>query len=1168
MSLLGLLNLLEEVPSYRELREELSGQQVVSLTLPEAAKPLVLSALWQDQGVPTLVVCSRPEEARRLHDQLLVYCGDEAPIYHFAETEVLPYERLITDLATSHQRLRTLAALATGATQTPPLVVSSLSGLLQKTLLPQLFDSLSHTLGVGDRLQLEPLLRRWVEMGYSLECAIEVPGTASRRGGILDIYPPGAPMPARIELWGDQIESIRLFDPATQRSQETVERVTIIPAQEVLPHAADGEMVSQQLRNLDFSNCTTTVRDRIEEELSLLISGQRVEEAGFYAGFFNNASLLDYLPNGLTVLNEPSSVEEAAEELEARSWDLKRVKADRGEIPGNFPSSHLPWQQAQQTLHTRPTQLRVSRWGSDTLSRELPFSTPPSYWARWESLVEDARQRLAEGQRLVLCTQHAQRLAEVFREEGVTAQARNDLAEVPPPGSAVLLRLSVLEGWVLPVEGSPLVLLTDSEVFGTAKRRVPRRRSVVPQEALLSELAPGSYVVHTEHGIARFAGSTTVAQDGGQREYLVLEYAQGDKLYVPTEHLDRVAPYVAPGEEAPTLTRLGTQEWERAKERVKRSTREMAEELLSLYAHREVVQGFAVSPDTPWQQELEDSFPYVETADQLEAIREVKKDMEQPRPMDRLVCGDVGYGKTEVALRAAFKAVQDNKQVAILVPTTVLAQQHYVTFSQRLAVFPVTVEVLSRFRTPGEQEVVVKRLKEGSVDVVIGTHRLLQRDVGFKDLGLVVIDEEQRFGVAHKERLKGLRKEVDVLILTATPIPRTLHMSLAGIRDMSTMETPPEERLPIKTYVSEYSEELVQEAILRELDRGGQVFFLHNRVHQSISMADTIRRLVPQASVAIGHGRMPEEELAQVMADFTNGKIDVLVCTTIIESGLDIPGVNTLIINRADRFGLAQLYQLRGRIGRGAHRAYAYLLIPRGRRITQTAQKRLQTILTATELGAGFRIAMKDLEIRGAGNVLGSEQSGHINTVGYDLYSRLLSDAVEELKAQRAGEKLPPPPSQEVEIQMDLGIPAFIPPDYIADLPTRLGVYQRLARIRQPQEVEEVTEELRDRFGVPPPEVHNLLFAVRLKALCRQAQVEAITRTNETVVLQTAEEVGGARPALEKALGTHVRVGQRQLHLRLDRLTIPWSEALLNVVQDLMGFRERLAQMVGRDRTA
>ncbi|MBI2872608.1 MAG: transcription-repair coupling factor [Chloroflexi bacterium] len=1166
MGLTGLFHVLEGVPGFGRVRGVLREGGVLRLEAPEAAKAAELGALWRSLARPVLVVCPRPEEARRLYEQLLAYCGEDAPIHHFAETEVLPYERMVLDAGTIHQRIRALAALrGLLAVEGFPLVVASAQGMARKTMGPSLLESLCHTLRVGQRVQLEPLLQRWARMGYRLESAAESPGTAARRGGIVDIFPPGAALPARIELWGDVVESIRLFDPGTQRSQAHVQEVGVLPAQEVLPTLADREAVSQRIALLDFSNCPTSAQDRTRDDLARLMVGDGLDGAELYAGFFNDATLEEYLQDGLLVVDEPSELEEAGRDLHTRASELRRAKMDRGEVPGGFSAPYRAWDSVRLWLEGCSPRLEVSRWaGPETESSlALGFAEPPSYWGQLEQFLADARERLRQGQRVVVVSHHSRRLAELMGEKELGVREVEGLEAPPEPGAVYLIRGSAAGGWVLGVDGAPLVLLTDAELFGTAKRAVPARRGQVRREVFLSELVPGSYVVHTDHGVARFAGTNTMAEEGGAREYLVLEYAEGDRLYVPTDHLDRVAPYVGVGDQPPTLTRLGTQEWERAKERVKRSAQKLAEDLLALYAARELSPGHAFSPDAPWQREMEDSFPYVETDDQARAIMEVKADMEQPRPMDRLVCGDVGYGKTEVALRAAFKAVMDGKQVAVLVPTTVLAQQHYATFTDRMGVFPVHVEVLSRFRPESEQKTVVQALKDGGVDIVIGTHRLLQKDVALKDLGLVVVDEEQRFGVGHKERLKAMRKEVDVLTLTATPIPRTLHMALAGVRDMSTMETPPEERLPIKTYVSEYSEDLVREAVLRELDRGGQVFFLHNRVRSIRRVADEVKRLVPQATIGVAHGRMPEEELAMVMEEFTKGHIDVLMCTTIIESGLDIPSANTLIIDRADRLGLAQLYQLRGRIGRRASRGYAYLLIPRGGRITETAKKRLETILAATELGAGFRIAMRDLEIRGAGNILGPEQSGHIHAVGFDLYARLLAAAVEELRAQREGQ--PAPVREEAaEPRLDLGLPAFIPDHYIPDTATRLSLYQRLARMADPEATRDIAEELRDRFGRPPEEVHNLLYLVRAKALCRRAGVEAATRRDGQLTLRLSQPAGGARGALERALGHGARVGNQQVRLpAADGVEPPWGQVVLEVLDRLAAFRERLSQFVG-----
>ena len=1170
MSLTGLLELLPGHPTYRDLLDGLkSGRTVSEVTTPGGAAPYLIAGFGHHLRVPMVVIVPRPEDARHLHDQLLSFLGDSVPVHLFAEPDVLPFERLVADAATNNQRMLALAAL--GETRGsdlgeatvgggPPLVVASTSAALRRTLLPQVLAGAWHTLSVGESVKLAELFSRWVALGYRREDGVEVPGTFSHRGGIVDIYPPSSPRPARIDLWGDVIESIRLFDPVSQRSVDTVERLAVIPAREVLPSLSDRDRVSRLIEKMNFSRCTPEVRDRFQEELATLYSGQDIEELSLYAGLINQGCLIDHLPpGGLLLLVREGEIESEALALEDQAGELRAARESRGELPANFPSPQLTWSEFRPALSGRQRML-IRGWTGGEAG--FDFQPVSSYYGRMPELAAGVRQMLGEGRRVVILSRHARRLAEVLAEGSVGATLLSELGDPPMPGSLSLLAGTLGEGWTLPLGDGWLTLFTDSELFGTVKQRRPRARAVVKREAFLSELVPGGYVVHVDHGVALFTGTTQLESGGDQREYLVLEYAAADKLYVPTEHLGRVSPYLASSDRPPTLTRLGTTEWRVVKERVKNSAREMARELLELYASRQVAEGHALAPDSPWQAELEDSFPYEETADQERTIHEVKQDLEQARPMDRLVCGDVGYGKTEVALRAAFKTVNEGMQAGFLVPTTVLAQQHYATFSERLSPFPVRVAVLSRFLSRKEQKEVVEGLKLGTVDIVIGTHRLLQKDVGFKNLGLVVVDEEQRFGVAHKERFKRMRREVDVLTLSATPIPRTLYMGLSGIRDMSTMETPPEERLPVKTYVSEYSDDVVKEAILRELDRGGQVFFLHNRVQTIRRTADNLRRLVPQARIAIGHGRMREAELEDVMAKFVQGEVDVLVCTTIIESGLDIPNANTLIIDRADRFGLSQLYQLRGRVGRAGQRAYAYLLIPQGRRITEGAAKRLQVILEAAELGAGFRIAMRDLEIRGAGNILGPQQSGYIHAVGFELYSQLLNEAVAEVKADQDGAV----PSVEggtagAQARVSLSLSAYIPEGYISHLPTRLAIYQRLTRVRERREVGEIGEELRDRFGRIPDAVENLLYLVDLKLLATEAGVESMTQSGSVVVLALVEAVGGAGLALEKALGPLAKVGNQQVRVAVRLSDDRWKGNLLTLVERLMAFKERLGSV-------
>jgi len=703
-----------------------------------------------------------------------------------------------------------------------------------------------------------------------------------------------------------------------------------------------------------------------------------------------------------------------------------------------------------------------------------------------------------------------------------------------------------------------LILQTDAEIFGWARpepRRVVRRKKVTP-EAFFADVSPGDYVVHVEHGIGIFRGLVHLTVHDVEGEYLEVDYASEDKLYVPIHSVDRLSRYVGADDRQPTIHRLGSTDWARVKERAQRAVEELARDLLELYSAREVIDGYAFSGDTSWQTELEASFPYYETEDQLRAIQSVKTDMEKTKPMDRLICGDVGYGKTEVALRAAFKAVMDHKQVAVLVPTTVLAQQHFQTFRRRLNPFPVQVEMLSRFRSPREQRQILQGLTGGTVDIAIGTHRLLQSDVAFKDLGLLIIDEEQRFGVTHKEHLKQKRKEVDVLTLTATPIPRTLYMSLTGVRDVSIIDTPPQERIPIQTHVGPYDESLTRKAILREVGRGGQVYFVHNRVRSIDYVARRLSELVPEVIIGVAHGQMRERGLEQVMGDFVEGYIDVLVCTSIIESGLDIPNVNTIIIRRADRFGLAQLYQLRGRVGRGAARAYAYLFHLRHHRLNEEAQQRLQTIKEAGELGMGFNIAMRDLEIRGAGDILGRRQHGHISAIGFDLYTRLLTQAVRELKGQEAPELVRDELAVyltplETEVQINLPLRAYLPADYVPQQHLRLQLYRRMGQLRTLAAVEEMGRELQDRFGQQPEVVDNLLFQIHLKVLARKASVRSIYADDGSLVIQgrllEREEV----TTLKSRLGEGVQVGRQQLRIFLDSSARAWQERLESVLRVL-----------------
>jgi len=1147
MNLSSLLDVVARAPSLRRLVEAATGPALrLSVGVPDAAKAATVAALYRACGRTVLLLVPRPEQAEALADELTAWLGEGDHVLLFPEREALPYERLGPDLQAVAARLRALARLRRGG---PALVVASARAVAQRTLAPDELAETSPVLRPGDRLDLEPFLARLLRWGYSLTGAVERPGQAARRGGILDVFPPARDLPLRIELWGNRIESLRSFDPDSQRSLGTVEEAEVGPAREALfappwPAWADA---------LEMDSLSSERRERFARELEELRRTQASSGEHFWVPFFARGTLLQHLPaDALVLADERPELAAALSELEEQSRAARSELEAAGEIPGGLPLPHLPAAEMLSALEGVPRLVWLSRWtpGEGEGSLRLPFAAAQGYGGQFRRLLADALRESRRGTAVVIVSHQAPRLSELLAEEG-------------PAAGVAVVHGALSGGWRLEEGDARLLLLSDREVFGTGKERRPQPRRYLTAQVFLSELSPGDYVVHVDHGIGRFRGLVRSSVDGVEREYLELEYAEGDRLLVPVDQMDRVARYLGPSDHEPRLTRLGSGEWQKTKQRVRQAVTDLARELVTIYAAREVFPGHPFPPDTPWQLELEASFPYVETPDQMMAIAEVKRDMESPRPMDRLICGDVGYGKTEIALRAAFKAAMDGKQVAVLVPTTVLAQQHYETFRRRLAPFPVRVGLLSRFLSEREQQEVVKALAEGSLDIVIGTHRLLQKDVRFRDLGLVIIDEEQRFGVAHKEHLKKLRREVDVLTLSATPIPRTLYMALGGVRDMSLLETPPESRLPIRTYVSEYDGRLVREAIRRELARGGQVFYVHNRVQTIGEAARRVQELVPEARIAIAHGQMDEEELALVMEEFVAGRIDVLVCTTIVESGLDIPNVNTIVIENADRLGLAQLYQLRGRVGRGAHRAYAYLLYdPRGQ-ITEAAKRRLQAIFEATELGAGFQIALRDLEIRGAGNLLGPEQSGHMAAVGLDLYSRLLAEAARRLRAVLRGE-VPPPPREGPEIIVDLPISGYLPDSYVPDLNQRLALYQRLAEAPSPAAVDDLAHELLDRFGPPPPPAQGLLEVSRLRALARQAGVRSLAVEGGVVVLRLAEGRRLPEEALPRPLPRGVQAGPTSL--RLDPLLLGegWRALLREVLESLAAAAEGCGEKMGK----
>jgi transcription-repair coupling factor (superfamily II helicase) len=1143
-----LLDRIRALPQYQQLLNKLqaNGKPLPGLGLPRAARLPVLAALHQDLNRPILLITDRADHALSLHDELGFWI--KSPRYHFGEPNPLFYEQAAWGVTTRRERLQTLTALAAyhlpfaQKPEVPPVFVTSARSLMTRTLPRRDFLKACKRLSKGQTIQPDSILRQLSEIGYQRTNTVLEPGQFSRRGGILDIWTPAEKLPVRLDFFGDEIDTIRKFDPASQRTIENLDSILITPAREYISTGAD---------------------DRIPEE----------ELSEFHIPLLHSqpASLLDYLPQkALVLIDDLSVVEGMVAEVEEQAVKLRNESIQEETLPPDFPLPYITWPDLLDNFQTRPflelgysTQLDGELGSQENLASA--FSHDERFGGRLKSFVEYLASLVEKRREIFVISRQSHRLQELWLDH---AQALEMEVPETPTANPQFIEASLSEGFTLANQepGLALHVITDSEVFGWERPQPRTRQRPIAEtpESVYADLQVGDYVVHIDHGIGRFGGLVQRELDGHMREFLAVEYDGGGQLYVPVHQADRLTRYVGAEGAVPALDRLGGHEWQEKKGRVKQAVIEVAQEMLDLYARRNVVQGYAFKPDTTWQKELEDSFPYVETEDQKRALAEIKRDMESSRPMDRLLCGDVGYGKTEVALRAAFKAVMDGKQVAILVPTTVLAQQHYETFMQRLTAFPVKVEMLSRFRTPREQTSIIHGLAIGEIDIVIGTHRLISSDVQFKELGLVIIDEEQRFGVTHKEHLKKLRTEVDVLTLTATPIPRTLYMALTGVRDISNLNTPPEERLPIVTHVGPYAPKLVRQAILRELERGGQIFFVHNRVNTIDAMKAHLNQLVPEARVDVGHGQMPENQLASVMHRFNAGETDILLSTTIIESGLDIPNANTLIVDRADTFGLAQLYQLRGRVGRGAARAYSYFFRHRKLNPTLEGQQRLEVIAENTQLGAGYSIAMRDLEIRGAGDLLGTRQHGHIQAVGFHLYTRLLADAVRQIRrlevAGRDGKdddkgrvevalsSLTQPIAMPVNVDLPLAV--GIPADYIADQDLRLRLYRRIADLRDETEIDALSSEFKDRFGELPVMVQNLFYQMRVKLRAERAGLSAINMESGQVILRyppASEDKNGRRLP---DLGPGIRGGKDAYWCSFGK-DRNWEDELLEVLGKL-----------------
>jgi transcription-repair coupling factor (superfamily II helicase) len=1252
MNLSGLLDLLKSLPAYADLlmQAQQRGAGLPPQALLQAARPYVIAGLKTHSPGAVIVLTARSEMALQLAEQLRVWLPPEEeggpPVYQFADPDALPFERIHWSSATRQRRLTALAALQS-RNDRRPIIIASARSLMQKTLPARELRLALRPIRVGQQLRLEQATLGWVQTGYSPVEVVEEPGVFARRGGIVDLWPPNLPRPVRIDLFGDEIESLRIFDPTTQRTVRRVESVEIGPGSEALSkygaaalermgvqggslHAPENFQEGAPNSLLLDAGLLLAVREEIRRESDNLAAGHAFHGIEWYLPYFYEqpASLIDYAgDDALLVIDDSLDLFATLNELENQAAGLRLELMHAGELPNGFAPSFFTGEDLRRQLAVKsPLPLGLGdlygKVGDANTPLARSFAPGPRYGGKTKQVAADVERLQAEQHVITLVTRQASRIQELLTEHEITAHVQESVSQRPPVG-VTLVQGVMSEGFVLkgvrreaqaadfeataPPSMLNLHFLTDAELFGWSRpqaRSRPQAHSRVAPELFFADVKVGEHVVHIEHGIGVFDGLTRMTIGGVEREYLQVSYAHSDKLYVPVHQADRLSRYVGAGDRVPPVSRLGTADWQLTKERARRAIADIADDLLKLYAERELVQGYIYSPDGPWQDEMEAEFPYEETEDQLHAIDAVKRDMESDRPMDRLICGDVGYGKTEVAIRAAFKAMTDGKQVAMLAPTTVLALQHYRNISRRLARFPMRVEMLSRFRTHAQQQQTLAGLRNGTVDMVVGTHRLLSEDMDFKDLGLLIIDEEQRFGVAQKERLKVMRTKIDVLTLSATPIPRTLHMSLSGLRDMSTINTPPRERQPVHTVLSEWDDVLVRQSIQRELARKGQVFVVHDKVRGIQHLADRIRHLVPEASVLVGHGQMNEHELEEVMMRFADGDFDVLVATTIIENGLDIPNANTIIINRADHFGLAQLYQLRGRVGRSAQRGHCYLLYDKHLELSFDARRRLSAIMESSEeLGAGFRIAMRDLEIRGAGELLGAKQHGNIDSVGFDLYTRLVAQAINDVKRKKArfeeavqeveqaggdapGSSLTAPPVSTAlsdlespfdiadpltpPVTLDLPLDARIPATYVEDDDLRLQLYRRIAGINHPESLDEMRRELVDRFGKDaesdsvPEEVENLFFQIRVKILAVRAGIDRIGRDMDQLVLHSDKLENMDRPAMQRRLRIGLgriseesaefipegaaRVGRRAIYLPIDE-EARWKAVLLRTLE-------------------
>lgn len=1105
------------------IRTGMKDQMIAGLT--GSSRQVMVASLYRELQRPIIVITHNMFSAQKIAEDLNECAETEVLLY--PANELLIAESAISSPETLSQRIDVLSKLANGFRG---IVVVPFAGARKFLPSKQMIAEAQIGIAVGDSFPLDTFVAKMSGIGYERVERVENKGEMSVRGGIVDFFPLTSATPYRIEWFDDEVDSIRTFDPSDQRSMEKCGSVTVTPCKEIVAdrrrfeNAAQHtyELLQEQLAKMSDRQAKEKLLETLSGEIELLREGIYFQEIFKYISFLypERQTLLDYIQeDSILVLDEPIRLQETSKQMDRDEAETTTYLLQEGKF---LPAFALSKNYASLLPYTPFPKLFLSLF-----LRQVPQTQPQNivnfmcramqnFHGQMHVLKAEMERWGKSGTKVIVLANGTDRVDRVRRV------LQDYQIDVP-----TLINGNLQTGFEL--TSIRLAVITEGELFTQKQRKVRKPdRKIENAERIKSylELKVGDYVVHVNHGIGKYVGIGTLEINGIHKDYIHILYAGGDKLSVPIDQIDMVQKYVGSDEKEPKLYKLGGAEWARVKNKVRSSVKDIAEDLIQLYAKRQSSPGFVFSEDTTYQQEFESMFPYEETPDQLRAIEEIKKDMELSRPMDRLLCGDVGYGKTEVAIRAAFKAAIESKQVAILVPTTILAQQHYETFRERFAGYPIRIEVLSRFRSKKEQSEVIKGIKNGTADIVIGTHRLLSSDIRFKDLGLLIVDEEQRFGVSHKEKLKKLKTNVDVLTLTATPIPRTLHMSMLGVRDLSVIETPPENRFPVQTYVVEYSNALVREAIEREMARNGQVYYLYNRVQGIQQMAERISELVPDARVAVAHGQMPEQELERIILDFLDGEYDVLVSTTIIETGVDIPNVNTLIVHDADKMGLSQLYQLRGRVGRSNRIAYAYFTYEKDKVLSEVSEKRLQAIKQFTELGSGFKIAMRDLSIRGAGNLLGAEQHGFIASVGFDLYSQMLAEEINKLKQGMDNEVEEQP--AEITTQIDLGLDAYLPSDYIYDNMQKIEVYKKVANIKSLEDAEDLREELVDRFGDLPPAVRNLLAVGRLKVYGSRYGIVSISQKGDEILVSIHDSqnqlIDGQKLfAITKNIGTRVK---------------------------------------------